>query len=235
MNKVKDLNMEYNTVRAPMRISEYGRNVQRMAAHIKTLATKAERTTAANTLINVMGQLNPTVKEQSDYKQKLWDHLFMIAGYELDVDAPFPKPEPPLPNVRPNKPSYNNNRIRYRYYGRNVELMLKKAAAMDPSPSKEAFLNVIASFMKMAYRVWNDDKVPDNIIIEHIRELTGGKAELKEINEMAAHNENFTSPKVRRDGMNQGNYNNKNNFNKNKNNQNNYPKKNNNNNNFRKY
>jgi hypothetical protein len=195
--------MKYNTARPQLRIPEYGRNVQKMAEFIKTLPTKEQRIQAANALIGIMANLNPQLKDQGDFRQKLWDHLYIIAGYELDVDTQYAPPPRPEEMPRPQKPSYALNHIKYRYYGKNVELMIKKAAQMEEGPMKAAFLNALASYMKMAYRVWNDDKVPDNVVIEHIREISRGQVELKEINEFATHNENYQQ-RPRRDQQQRG-------------------------------
>ncbi len=190
--------MQYNTARPQLKISEYGRNVQEMVEHIKTLPTKEERTKAAHGVINIMILLNPSLKEQSEYRQKLWDHLFIISGYDLDVDAPYPMPTPPENLPAPHKPAYASNHIRFRFYGKNVEKLVKKATEMEEGPQKDAFVNALASFMKMAHRVWNEDKVPDEQIMEHMRLLSAGKINMTQINEFAAHNENF-NPKPRRD------------------------------------
>jgi molybdopterin converting factor small subunit len=190
--------MRYNTAREELKIAEYGRNVQKMVAHIKTLPDKEERNKAANTVVNIMVTLNPALKEQSEYKHKLWDHLFMMADYDLDVDSPFDKPVPEEALLKPNKPAYSSNHIKYRYYGKNVELMIKKAEDMEDGPAKSSFVNALASYMKMAHRVWNEDKVPDEIIIQHITDYSKGAIVVTEINEFAAHNENF-NPKPKRD------------------------------------
>ena len=211
--------MEYNTARAELKIPEYGRNIQELADHIKTLATKEERTKAANTLINIMTLLNPGLKEQSEFKHKLWDHLFMIANYDLDIDAPYAMPlrREELPD--PEKPTYSSNHIRFRFYGKNVERMLQRASEMEEGPARDAFVNALASYMKMAYRVWNEDKVPDEIIIEHIRSMSKGVLDVKEIREMAAHNENFVPQKQKKDhgGNKKNHFQNKNNNNNNNN------------------
>lgn len=187
--------MKYNTSRVELKFPEYGRSVQKMVDHIKTLPDKAERTKAANTLVNIIVSLNPALKEQSEYKHKLWDHLYYIADFDFDVDSPFPPPTPLELAPKPQKPSYASNHIRYRFYGKNVELMINKAIEMEDGPEKNAFVNALGSYMKMAHRVWNEDKVPDEIIIQHIKEFSKGAIEVTEINEFAAHNENFNPPK----------------------------------------
>jgi hypothetical protein len=183
--------MEYNTERPGMKIAEYGRNVQKMVEHIKSLPTKEERSDAARQVISIMTILNPQLKEQNEYKQKLWDHLFMIAGFDLDVEAPFPMPDPAVISAPPQKPSYASNHIKYRYYGKNVERMIRHAVDLPEGAEKDAFVNSLASYMKMAYRVWNEDKVPDEVIIKHIAELSGGKIQVTEITDFPMHTENY--------------------------------------------
>src|SRR5688500_6538377 len=133
--------MEYNTTRGKLKIGEYGRSVQEMVAYMKTLPEKDDRTKAANTLIQVMTTLNPQLKEQAEYRHKLWDHLFMMAEYELDVDAPFPVPNPIEKAGRPQLPAYSSNHIRFRYYGKNVERMISKATDMEDGPEKQSMVN----------------------------------------------------------------------------------------------
>jgi hypothetical protein len=183
--------MEYNTARPGMMIAEYGRNVQKMVEHIKTLPTKEERNDAAQQVIGVMTTLNPQLKEQIEYKQKLWDHLFMIAGFDLDVDSPFPKPDPKVYSTPPQKPSYASNHIKYRYYGKNVERMIRHAVTVPEGPQRDAFVNALASYMKMAYRVWNEDKVPDEVIIKHVAELSNGEINITSISDFPMHTESY--------------------------------------------
>lgn len=173
--------MEYNTSRPNLKIPEYGRNVQKMVEHLKTLPTKEERSQAANSIISVMVALNPQLKEQSEYKQKLWDHLFLIGNYDLDIDSPFPPPTRAEMEAPPQKPEYASNHIKYRYYGKNVERMIKHAIDMPEGPMKDNFVNALASYMKMAYRMWNEEKVPDEVILKHLVELSHGKLQLDSI------------------------------------------------------
>jgi hypothetical protein len=183
--------MQYNTTRGPLKIGEYGRSVQEMVAHIKSLPDKEQRTKAANTLVQIMITLNPQLKEQSEYKHKLWDHLFMMADYDLDVDSPFEKPDPIEKAGRPEKPAYASNHIRFRYYGKNVERMIAKATEMEDGPEKQAMVNALGSYMKMAYRVWNEDHVPDEIIINHIDLMSKGALKPTEIKTFAVHSEEY--------------------------------------------
>jgi hypothetical protein len=193
--------MKYNTAREELKYPEYGRVVQKMVDHMKTLPDREQRTKAASTIVNIIVTLNPSLKDQSEYKHKLWDHLYFIADFDLDIEAPFPPPPPPELVSKPAKPAYSSNHIKYRFYGKNVEKMIQKAVEMEEGPDKKAFVNALASYMKMAHRVWNEDKVPDEIIIQHIKEFTKGAIVVTEINEFAAHNENF-NPKPKQNQQN---------------------------------
>ncbi len=172
-----------------MRIAEYGRSVQKMIDKLKEISDRAERTKAAYNVVHVMTLLNPSVRDLADYKNKLWDHLFMIAEFDLDVDSPYPMPDPDELAAKPLKPKYPSNHIQYRFYGRIVEEMIKKGMEMEEGPARDGFLNTLASYMKMSYRNWNEDKVPDEIIIKHIRELSKGKLVLEGFTELSAHAE----------------------------------------------
>src|SRR5436190_2112373 len=150
--------MEYNTARGKLIIPEYGRTVQKLAALLLTLEDRDERNRAANTLIGIMGQVNPQPREQGESKQKFWDHLYVLTDFKLDVDTPFEKPVPTsVLFARPKPMAYSNNRIRYKHYGKNVERMLDHAVKMEEGHEKAAFVNALASYMKLAYWMWNND------------------------------------------------------------------------------
>ena len=219
--------MEYNTARGHLIIPEYGRTVQNLAEYICTIPEREERNRAANSLIKIMGQVNPQPKEQGDPMQKLWHHLYVLTNFKLDVDSPFGKPEPNSVLFTKAKPIvYVHNRIKYRHYGKTIEEMLKYAATMDEGPEKVAFANALASYMKMAYWMWNNDKVPDSVVLDNIREMTGGKVVLSEIKEFAAHTESYhvsnkkkefkAKPNFKKNNNMGGNQNRNNNNNKNR-------------------
>ncbi|MBI1221659.1 MAG: DUF4290 domain-containing protein [Bacteroidetes bacterium] len=168
----------YNTQREKLRISEYGRNVQDMVAYIKSIDDKSKRSLIAAGVVNVMATLNPQLKDMSDYKQKLWDHLFAIADYDLDVDCPFPIPEREAMNRKPDSIPYQDNMIRFRFYGRNVQNMVIAASEMEEGETRTTFINLIASFMLNSCRNWNNENLSEDAISEHMRILSGGKLEL---------------------------------------------------------
>jgi len=165
--------MEYNTVRPLLRVPEYGRGIHSMAQHLQTIEDKAERTKAAQTLIEVMQQLHGGFREGSDYQQKLWDHLFMMAGKDLDLDAPYPKPEHSLVFKPQARLPYPNRNIKIRHYGQFVETMIATAIALEEGEERKAFCEAIANFMKMSYRNWNKVMLNDEVVFEDLRKLSG--------------------------------------------------------------
>jgi len=168
--------MEYNTQRKHLNVPEYGRNVQMLVEYIiNDIHDREERTRAAYAIVNLMAQANPQMRNQPEYLQKIWDHLHIIADYKLDVDSPYPQPEPLDKNaVASNKPSYPQRTFKYHFYGENIELMIKQAVLMEEGEQKTRYVQVLASYMKYCYRNWNDDKVADDIIIKHLGELSKG-------------------------------------------------------------
>jgi hypothetical protein len=172
--------VEYNTRREKLIISEYGRNVQKMVEHALTIEDREKRTRFANTIINVMGYLNPQLRDTVDYKHKLWDHLFLISQFKLDVDAPYPIPAPDSGRMRPARVPYPSSDIDYKYYGKTMEDMIRKVSAMEDGPAKEQYARYMANYMKMSYLTWNKDTVDDATILSHLEELSGGKLKLAE-------------------------------------------------------
>lgn len=168
----------YNTQREKLRISEYGRNVQEMVSHIKSVEDKTKRSLLAAGVVNVMANLNPQLKDMADFKQKLWDHLFAIADYDLDVDSPYPVPEKEVMSKKPNPIPYQDNLIRFRFYGRNVQNMVIAASEMEEGETRTAFINLIASFMLNSCRNWNNENLSEEAISEHMRILSAGKLDL---------------------------------------------------------
>src|SRR5512140_2112515 len=131
------MNYDYNTQRKRMALPEYGRNVQKMVEHIKTIKDRDERNTAAKTIIQIMGNLNPQIRDIGDFRHKLWDHLALIANFDLDIDSPFPMPEPSKFVEKPNQIPYKQGDIRYLHYGRIIELMIDAASEMEDGDEKE--------------------------------------------------------------------------------------------------
>jgi hypothetical protein len=173
--------MEYNTSRSKLVIPEYGRNIQTMIYHLYEIEDRETRTKAANFIINVMAQMTPQVKETVDYKHKLWDHLHLISGFKLDIDAPFPKPSPEVLLRKPQLVNYSTARIKYGHYGKYiVEIIRKVAAEYEDGPEKTELVNIIANHMKKSYLNWNRDSVNDATIAENLAELSKGQLVMHE-------------------------------------------------------
>lgn len=174
------MNFEYNTTRSELILAEYGRNVQNMVKYIIELPDLEERNKYAQAVIDLMGFLNPHLRDVADFKHKLWDHLHIISGYKIDVDSPYPKPAPEDAMVKPQHIGYPQQRITYKHYGKTVEMMIEKAKEVEEPERRAAMVQGIANFMKMAYVTWNKDSVADETILKNLRELSGGQLQLDE-------------------------------------------------------
>jgi hypothetical protein len=172
------MNYDYNTQRKRMALPEYGRNVQKMVDHIKTIEDRAERNRAARTIIQIMGNLNPQLRDEGDFKHKLWDHLALIADFELDIDSPYTMPEPTKFIEKPKGIPYQQGNIRYLHYGRIVELMIDAACEMKEGEEKEYLTSLILNQMKKSYVTWNRSQVADEVIISDMKMLSGGKLKM---------------------------------------------------------
>jgi hypothetical protein len=174
------MNFDYNTTRNELILAEYGRNVQNMVKYIIELPDLEERNRYAQAVIDLMGFLNPHLRDVADFKHKLWDHLHIISGYKIEVDSPYPKPTPEAALVKPAHIGYPQQRIKYKHYGKTVEVLIERAIAVDEPERRAAMVQGIANFMKMAYVTWNKDSVADETIFKNLRELSGGQLELEE-------------------------------------------------------
>lgn len=174
------MNYDYNTQRKRMALPEYGRNVQKMVDHIKTIEDRDERNRAAKTIIQIMGNLNPHLRDVGDFKHKLWDHLALIADFELDIDSPYPVPEPAKFVEKPKQVPYGQGDIKYLHYGHIIELMINAASEMEDGEEKEYLTNLIVNQMKKSYITWNRSQVADEVIIENLKYLSRGKLKITE-------------------------------------------------------
>jgi len=205
--------MEYNTSLPRMIIPEYGRNIQKMIDFAITVADKEERNKVARAIIDVMGQLNPHLRDVTDFKHKLWDHLFIISEFKLDVDSPYPKPTPETFQTKPELLSYPSNDIRYKHYGKTVENIIAKAKEYPEGEERNELINQIANLMKRSYLNWNRDSVNDEVIINQLTELSKGdiKAEasiLRSTNAFVPRNNNAHSHRDNKKRNNNGGKNN---------------------------
>ncbi|MVZ61374.1 DUF4290 domain-containing protein [Sphingobacterium humi] len=169
---------DYNSTRPKLILAEYGRNVQNMVDYICTLSDREERNRLAQVVIDMMGVLNPHLRDVSDFKHKLWDHLYIISDFKIDVDSPYPIPKKEEIHHKPQPLQYPNHNIRYKHYGHTVEQMINKAKAIPNEEARQKMTVGIANFMKMAYLTWNKDSVSDDLIIEDLRTLSKGELQL---------------------------------------------------------
>ena len=175
--------LEYNSEREHLIIPEYGRHLQKMINYAKTRETLEERNKLAKAIISVMGNMQPHLRDVPDFQHKLWDQLFIMANFELDADSPFDKPSKETLAERPETLNYPQNHPKYRFYGNNIKTMIDVAITWEEGEMKEALVYTIANHMKKCFLNWNKDTVEDDVIFEHLRELSDGKLNLKNSDE----------------------------------------------------
>ncbi|WP_445956954.1 DUF4290 domain-containing protein [Yeosuana sp.] len=176
-------NLEYNTEREHLIIPEYGRHMQKMINYAKSRETKEERDKLAKSIIAVMGNMQPHLRDVPDFQHKLWDQLFIMSNFELDADSPYPKPSKELLEVGPEPLHYPQNFPKYRFYGNNIKTMIDVANTWEEGDLKEALIFTIANHMKKCFLNWNKDTVEDFVIFKHLYELSNGKINLKNTEE----------------------------------------------------
>ncbi len=170
--------MEYNTNRTKLLMPEYGRNIQQMVEYCKSLPSKEERNEVAKTIVEFMGQRNPHLRDEENYKHKLWDHLYILADYDLDVDAPYPFPTKEELDQKPNRMDYPSFDNEYKFYGKSILQLIDRAIELEEGEEKEALIQVIANNMKKSYNVYNKEHVQDEVIFRHLKELSQNKLDL---------------------------------------------------------
>ncbi len=169
------MNFDYNTSRSHLILPEYGRNIHKMVEHVVSLTDREERNRASRTLISVMGNLNPHLRDIADFKHKLWDHLAIISNFKLDIDWPYPLPTVEILNEPPKVVPYNQNKIKYKHYGKVLEQMIKKAADMEDGPEKKYLTESLANTLKRSYLTWNREAVTDEVVYNDLKTLSGDK------------------------------------------------------------
>jgi len=194
------MELEYNSSRNKLVISEYGRHIQKLVEHALTLKDKEKRQKMANGIIDIMGELNPQLRDVADFKHKLWDHLFVISNFELDVDSPYEKPIIEKLFEKPDPLAYPNSKIKYNHYGKVIELMIDEAIKMEDQELKSKLVIAIANQMKKSYVNWNLDTVEDEIILNQLTKLSKGKLSVPEGTELSKFTPNpkHQNPHVRK-------------------------------------
>lgn len=184
--------MEYNTERKPLIIPEYGRHMQEMVDYCMAIEDREKRNEFAGIIIEVMGELNPHLRDVDDFQHKLWDQLFIMSEFKLDVDSPFPIPERAEVYSRPQRVPYPQEEYKYKYYGKNIRRMIDVAISWE-GEKQEGLIMVIANHMKKCYLLWNKDTVEDSAIFDHLYEMSDGKIDLRASNEILSSGEKYYS------------------------------------------
>ena len=172
--------MEYNTSLSKLIIPEYGRNVQKMVHSIIDIEDREKRNYQAKSIIEVMGNLNPHLRDVPDFKHKLWDHLFIMSDFHLDVDSPYDRPSKESFEEKPEMLKYSDNNIKFRHYGKILPLIIKRTIDLDEGEYKDFLVFTIANHMKKSYLTWNKANVEDEVILKHLSQMSDDKLSMKE-------------------------------------------------------
>jgi hypothetical protein len=171
------MEMEYNTARSYLGMREYGRHVQKMVDYLLTIEDRAKRQQQTQSVIELMGFLNPHLKNVEDFRHKLWDHLFFISDFQLDVDSPYPIPKRETYKLKPDPLPYPKRHPKYAHLGKNLEVVIDKALNEEDPEKKAGFAHAIAYYMKLAYSNWHKELVHDDTIRTELNSITGGQLE----------------------------------------------------------
>lgn len=167
--------MEYNTERNHLIIREYGRNVQKMIEYLLSIEDKEKRQRNTEAVIELMGMLNPHLRNVEDFRHKLWDHLFLISDFKLDVTSPYPIPEKGSLHRKPDPLPYPETHPRHRHLGKNLETVIEKALKEEDKDIRDGLTQYIGNYMKLAYTNWHKENIHDDMITAELAEITGGK------------------------------------------------------------
>lgn len=172
---------DYNTSRSKLVLPEYGRNIHMMVDYIKGIEDRVERTRLAHSVVAVMGNLNPHLRDINDFKHKLWDHLALIAKFDLDIEYPYDPPKAETFLEKPKRVKYGTHRIKSRHYGKSIELMIEAALAMEDGSDKDFLIKTIANHMKKSYLTWNRESVDDEVILKDLAMLSQGRINIENV------------------------------------------------------
>ena len=178
-----EFDLEYNGDRPHLIIPEYGRHIQKLVDNCVSLENVDERNKMAKAIVDVMGNLQPHLRDVPDFKHKLWDQLFIMSDFKLDVESPYDKPEKEVLQAKPEPLAYPKSASKYRFYGNNIQTMIDIALTWDDGDAREALYFAIANHMKKCYLNWNKDTVDDAVIFKHLKELSKDKIDLSDRDE----------------------------------------------------
>ena len=180
--------MEYNTTRTKLLLPEYGRNVQNMIAHAMELKDRTERNRAAQAIIEVMGQLNPHLRDVDDYRHKLWTHMFVMSDFKLDVDSPYDVPKSEDLTSKPDIVEYPSRRIKYGHYGKYSQKILENSKDISDDKERKYLTRSMANFMKKQFLVYNNDAVENSVIANQLKVLSNNVLEVEDPNQLLTTN-----------------------------------------------
>ncbi len=172
--------MNYNTERGKLEMTEYGRNVQRMVEYLLSIEDDKKRNEQAKIVIELMGQLNPHLKNVEDFRHKLWDHIIIMSDFKLQVESPYPVPDKETIFAKPERIPYPQSEFRHRHYGKNIETLIAKALLMEDEQKRQEFAEVIANYMKLVHTNWNNETVNNTVIIGDLERMSGGVLKINE-------------------------------------------------------
>lgn len=170
--------MEYNTQKTLLQLPEYGRIIQQLVERCKEIEDREERNRLAVAIVDFMGQRNPMLRDEENYKHKLWDHLFILASYDLDVDSPYHIPTAEELKVKPKRMAYPALQGEFKFYGKSILQLIDKAIELENGDEKDALIQVIANNMKKSYNVYNKEHVQDDVIFRHLKDLSNNRLDL---------------------------------------------------------
>ena len=203
-----EFDLEYNSERPLLIIPEYGRHMQKLVDHCVTLESAEERNKMAKAIVGVMGNLQPHLRDVPDFKHKLWDQLFIMSDFKLEADSPYEKPSKEELKAKPEALAYPKAASKYRFYGHNIQTMINVALTWEEGDAREALYYTIANHMKKCYLNWNKDTVEDKIIFNHLHELSKGKIDFRDSDEVLSESKNLMKKRKGSSGSsrNQKNY-----------------------------
>ena len=167
--------MEYNTTRSNLILREYGRNFHKLVDYVGNIKSKEKRNNMSKTLIEMMKLTHPSFKEQNEIDPKMWDDLYIMSDYSLDIESPYPKPDKKSDSEVPKRLEYPKSKIRYRHYGKKIELLIEEACKLKKDEDKEAAVIHIGKIMKSFFGMWNKESIDNKVIVENIKELSNNK------------------------------------------------------------
>ena len=189
-------NLEYNTERPHLHIPEYGRHFQKMVDYACSIEDREERNKVAKSIISVMGNLQPHLRDVPDFQHKLWDQLFIMSDFKLEVDSPFPITAKEVLQQRPEPLDYPQNYPKYRFYGNNIKRMIDVAVKWEKGDLRDGLEYAIANHMKKCYLNWNKDSVEDAVIFDHLKELSNGEIDLADSGENLTESNQFLKNRI---------------------------------------